>query len=95
MTTTRPTTSTSNWRPNSRAIPSSATNWQDATATADFCSVDTGRLPDAEKDYHRALNIHKQLAADFPARPEFRRSLAISLNNRGVLLFGAGRFQGG
>jgi tetratricopeptide (TPR) repeat protein len=46
----------------------------------------TGRLAEAEKDYNHALRIYKQLSADFPTRPEFRRDLAGSHNNRGTLL---------
>src|SRR5262249_45174691 len=51
----------------------------------------TGRQPEAEKDYDQALNIQKQLAADFPSRTEFRQDLARSHNNRGVLLSTTGR----
>src|SRR5262249_34397930 len=32
-------------------------------------------LQEAEKDYDQALSIYKQLAADFPSRPEFRQEL--------------------
>ena len=32
-----------------------------------------GELREAEQDYDQALSIYKQLAADFPARPEFRQ----------------------
>jgi hypothetical protein len=38
------------------------------------------------RDYDQALSIYKQLATDFPSRPEFRRELATSHNNRGLLL---------
>jgi tetratricopeptide (TPR) repeat protein len=54
---------------------------------------DTGRLPEAEKDYGQALGIYKQLAADFPARPEFRKDLATSHSNRGLLLRDTGRLK--
>jgi serine/threonine protein kinase len=45
-----------------------------------------GELKDAEQDYDQALIIFKQLAAEFPSRPEFRRQLAASHTNRGILL---------
>src|SRR5262249_59598610 len=48
-------------------------------------------LKEAERDYDQALSIHKELAADFPSRPEFRQSLAISFNNRGTVLYTTGR----
>jgi hypothetical protein len=35
------------------------------------------------------VNINKQLAADFPTRPEFRQNVATSHNNRGNLLVSA------
>jgi hypothetical protein len=35
----------------------------------------------------------KQLAADFPTRPEFRQELAMSYNNLGALLERTGRFK--
>src|SRR5262249_41909324 len=38
-----------------------------------------------------ALAIQKQLAADFPSRPEFRRDLALSHNNLGLVLKDLGR----
>src|SRR5262249_31110604 len=44
------------------------------------------RLKEAEKDFDEALSIQKQVAADFPARPEFRRFLAGSYTNRATLL---------
>src|SRR5262249_52938413 len=50
-------------------------------------------LQEAEKDYDQALSIYKQLAADFPSRPEFRQELAVSHNNRGNLLHDTGRLQ--
>jgi serine/threonine-protein kinase len=52
-----------------------------------------GELEAAERAYTEALAIQKQLAADFPSRPEFRRELAISYNNLGVLLMDTGRFK--
>src|SRR5262249_17836034 len=33
------------------------------------------QLKEAEKDFDQAVNIYKQLAADFPNRPEFRQEL--------------------
>jgi tetratricopeptide (TPR) repeat protein len=50
-----------------------------------------GRLKEAEEDFDQALSIHKQLAADFPTRPEFRQKLASSYVNRGTLLRITGR----
>jgi tetratricopeptide (TPR) repeat protein len=50
-----------------------------------------GQLPEAEKDYEQALSIQKQLADDFPSKPEFRRDLANSHNNRTILLSKMGR----
>jgi serine/threonine protein kinase len=52
-----------------------------------------GQLKEAEQDYDQALSIHKQLAAEFPFRPEFRQDLARSLNNRGTLLRATGRLK--
>ena len=45
-----------------------------------------GELKEAEAAYADALALHKQLAADFPTRPEFRQELAGSHNNLGILL---------
>jgi tetratricopeptide (TPR) repeat protein len=39
------------------------------------------------------LSIQKQLAADFPSRPDFRRELALSHNKRGILLSTTGRLE--
>jgi tetratricopeptide (TPR) repeat protein len=50
-----------------------------------------GELKEAEADFDAALGIFKQLAADFPTRPEFRQDLAESHNNRGILLLKTGR----
>jgi tetratricopeptide (TPR) repeat protein len=52
-----------------------------------------GELQEAEQDYDQALSSYKQLAADFPARAEFRQELAQSHNNRGTLLYSTGRVQ--
>jgi serine/threonine protein kinase len=43
-------------------------------------------MKEAEQDFNAALDIHKQLAADFPARPEFRQELARTHLGRGNLL---------
>jgi tetratricopeptide (TPR) repeat protein len=53
----------------------------------------TGRLKEAEQDYDQALSIRKQLAADFPSRPEFRHDLAAGHYNRGKLLHRTGRLR--
>ena len=52
-----------------------------------------GELKEAETAYGDALALLKQLAADFPARPEFRRDLAESHNNLGLLLHATGRLK--
>jgi serine/threonine protein kinase/tetratricopeptide (TPR) repeat protein len=52
-----------------------------------------GELKEAEQDYNHALSIYKQLAAEFPARLEFRRELAGSHVNRGILLRDTGRLK--
>jgi serine/threonine protein kinase/tetratricopeptide (TPR) repeat protein len=49
-----------------------------------------GELKEAESAYLDALAIRKQLAADFPTRPDFRRDLARSHINRGALLHDTG-----
>jgi hypothetical protein len=46
---------------------------------------DTGRLQEAEADYAAALGISKQLAADFPTRPDLRNELAGNFVNLAVL----------
>jgi tetratricopeptide (TPR) repeat protein len=51
----------------------------------------SGRLQEAEKDFDLALRICKQLADEFPSRPDFRQELARSHNNRGNLLSALGR----
>jgi serine/threonine protein kinase/tetratricopeptide (TPR) repeat protein len=50
-----------------------------------------GELKEAEQDLGQALGLFKQLAADFPSRPEFRHGLALSHFNRGPLLRATGR----
>jgi tetratricopeptide (TPR) repeat protein/tRNA A-37 threonylcarbamoyl transferase component Bud32 len=52
-----------------------------------------GELKEAEQDYNQALSIYKQLAAEFPARPEFRQELGRNYNRRGVLLSDTGRLR--
>src|SRR5262249_14662190 len=46
-----------------------------------------------EADLDAALGIQKQLASDFPSRPEFRQELANGHNNRGTLLLATGRLK--
>ena len=57
----------------------------------------TNRLEKAESAYAEALAIYKQLAADFPDRPEFRLGLAKSHHNLGNVLgaYRAGEGSGG
>jgi serine/threonine protein kinase len=50
-----------------------------------------GELKEAQQDYDQALSFYKQLADDFPKRPEFRLGLARSHFNRGILRRGMGR----
>jgi tetratricopeptide (TPR) repeat protein len=50
-----------------------------------------GDLKDAEAAYRDALALRKQLAADFPTRPDYRQELAGSHHNLGVLLYQTGR----
>jgi tetratricopeptide (TPR) repeat protein len=50
-----------------------------------------GELPEAERDFDQALRVQQQLVAEFPSRPQFRRELAASHNNRGNLLHDTGR----
>jgi serine/threonine protein kinase len=52
-----------------------------------------GELKEAERDYDQALSILTQLAADFPARSEFRHELANSHGIRANLLGATGRPQ--
>jgi serine/threonine protein kinase len=52
-----------------------------------------GELAEAGQDYDQALIMLKQVAADFPSRPEFRRDLAWSHNARGNLLLHTGRLR--
>jgi tetratricopeptide (TPR) repeat protein/tRNA A-37 threonylcarbamoyl transferase component Bud32 len=52
-----------------------------------------GEFQEAEQDYDQAVSIYKQLAADFPSRPEFRQNLATIQNNRGSLSGSKGRLR--
>ena len=52
-----------------------------------------GELKEAEAAYRDALAIQKQLAAEFPTRPDYRQNLARSHNNLGVLLRDTGRLK--
>ena len=52
-----------------------------------------GELQEAEKDFDQALSIRKQLAAEYPSRPEFRQDLATSHYNRASLLRTTGRLK--
>jgi serine/threonine protein kinase len=52
-----------------------------------------GELNQAQIDYDEAVSIRKQLAADFPARPESRRELAGGYSNRGMVLRATGRLK--
>ena len=47
---------------------------------------DTGRLADAEAHLSRELPLADRLTQDFPDRPEYRRVLARTLSNLGVVL---------
>jgi serine/threonine protein kinase len=49
------------------------------------------RLKDAEAAHVDALAIFKLLAAEYPTRPEFRQSLALSYNNLAGVLMTSGR----
>jgi eukaryotic-like serine/threonine-protein kinase len=52
-----------------------------------------GELKEAETAYADALAIRKQLAADFPTRPEFRQALARTHSSLGNLLRATGRLK--
>ncbi len=52
-----------------------------------------GEFQEAERDYGQALTVRKQLAADFPSRPEFQHDLAQSHLYRGNLLHTVGRMK--
>src|SRR5204863_177228 len=47
-----------------------------------------GNRAEAEAAYRAALEIHEKLAADFPAVPDYRKDLAASHINLGLLLAG-------
>ena len=50
-----------------------------------------GDLKEAEAAFRDALALQKQLAAEFPTRPDFRQELALCYNNLGNLLSDTGR----
>ena len=52
-----------------------------------------GELQEAEAAFRDALALRKQLAADFPTRPDFRQELARTYGNLGLLLRDTGRLQ--
>jgi serine/threonine protein kinase/tetratricopeptide (TPR) repeat protein len=52
-----------------------------------------GELQEAQKDNDEGVSILKQLAVDFPTRPDIRRFLAKGLYNRGILLRATGRHK--
>jgi tetratricopeptide (TPR) repeat protein len=52
-----------------------------------------GELTEAEPAYAEALALLKQLAVDFPERPEFRQQLARTHDNLGLLLRDTGRLR--
>jgi tetratricopeptide (TPR) repeat protein len=52
---------------------------------------DLGKRPEAEQQYRQALALHEQLAADFPAVPQYRHDLAMSYHNLGLVLRDLGK----
>jgi serine/threonine protein kinase len=52
-----------------------------------------GEFKDAERDYDQAVRIQRELLADSPARPEYRKDLAKTLTARGILLYTTGRLK--
>ena len=88
-----PWPSGSNWPPTSPPGPSSARSWPSSHNNLGLLLHATGRLKEAEAAYADALALRKQLAADFPTRPEFRQELAASHNNLGILLKDTGRLK--
>ena len=50
-------------------------------------------MADAEREFAAALVVHKQLAADFPAVPDYRDGLALSHNNLGYFPKMCGRLR--
>ena len=51
----------------------------------------TGRQKEADQEYNEALKLYGQLAADFPAQPDYRVELARTHNCRANLLRKTGR----
>ena len=80
----RPGHPASSWPPTSPPCPTTAATWPAATTTWACCSRDLGQRPEAEAAYRAALALQEQLAADFPAVPDYRQDLASSHNNLGV-----------
>ncbi len=52
-----------------------------------------GELKEAEQDLGQAMSMYKELAADFPGRPDFRKELAATHRLRGLLLVQLGRLR--
>src|SRR5204862_305660 len=52
-----------------------------------------GELKEAEAAYADAIALLRRLAADFPARPEFRQDLAHTPNILGIVLRATGRLK--
>jgi eukaryotic-like serine/threonine-protein kinase len=52
-----------------------------------------GEFQEAERDFEQALTVRKQLAADFPSRPDLQHDLSQSHLSRGVLLQSMGRMK--
>ena len=50
-----------------------------------------GHVEQAESEYRQGILDLKELVAEFPQRQEYRRDLAATLNNLGILLRAAGR----
>jgi tetratricopeptide (TPR) repeat protein len=50
-----------------------------------------GKRADAEQHYRKAMTLQEKLASDFPAVPEYRRELATSHNNLGIVLKNLGK----
>src|SRR5262249_14239655 len=53
--------------------------------TLGYLLMQTSRLPEAEAEHRKALAIRQKLADDHPAVAELRSSVAISLQNLGLL----------